>query len=528
MKLDIPIAVLLMLLASSQTADGEIIFNETPSGTLKGRIDLVEERKVIKFLNIPFAKPPTGDLRFRKPEPYGTWEEVREATEFGNICPQSKGVEMVDEIEQRNKGGPGQSEDCLTLNVYIPDDMVMNKPRTVMVWIYGGGFIMGEASSNDGSFIVLQGNVIFVSINYRVGAFGFFSTDDEASPGNYGLMDQILALEWVKENIHAFGGDPSSITLFGESAGGLSISHHLLNIDTEGLFKRVIIQSGSNFGDTEMCRHVRESAMMMGIKIGCVRETTTLDTLNSQELVECLRTKSMEDIVEAQNKVIEVVMESGINCFGATVVDGTIISRPPKDILSEENSKEFDYFRSIDILAGTTSLEGGIFSYLITAMQEAMDFNASEGVPSNVACDIIIPMFTLFSQGQLDAYGSDQVNLKLCERIVGSDKITTGRNIFDFMGDVYFTAPTVRLLDAHSHNNFQSKTYQFLFSLEPKQDVAVERLHWVKGYGSDHGTDELVMFGPDGISKRYGGAFGDISDFRNQMITYWTNFAKTG
>ena len=497
----------------------------TPSGQLRGKIDVVDGRNVLRFLNIPYGKAPTGEKRFTAPEAYGKWQGERDATKFGNICPQSSGVDMASDIVDASRV---PSEDCLFLNIYLADTVVTNANKTVMLWIYGGGFVLGESSAYDGSYLALYGDVIVVTINYRVGAFGFFSTLDKASPGNYGLLDQILAMTWVQQNIRSFGGDPSSVTIFGESAGGLSVSHHLLNTATRGLFKRGIIHSGANFGDTEMCRNVRESALKLGILIGCLNSSTTLHQMNTTQLVQCLRTKSIEELINAQNSVLSgIIIANEVNCFTGTVVDGTVISRHPRNILKEANSPQYNYFRSIDIMAGTTNLEGVIFSYVVDILQYSHSFNQSEGIPASVACDIIIPMFNLHSQGNVD--GRDAVNAELCKRIASvTDKIKTGRNVYDFMGDVYFVLPAVKLLEAHAKGPNTASSYHFLFSLEGLYDMYAVRPYWLRGYGSEHGTDEIIPFGPLGLAKTFQDAFRNISIFRKEMIQYWTNFAKTG
>ncbi len=192
---------------------------------------------------IPFAAPPVGDLRWKAPQPIA-WPGVKQATTFGPACPQP---------ERGDGGGVGapakQAEDCLTLNVFAPAGA---KNLPVMVWIHGGAFRLGFSSSPlyDGAELVRQG-VILVTVNYRLGLLGFFAhpaLTKEARPGepigNYGLMDQLAALQWVQDNIAAFGGDPANVTAFGESAGGSSIIYLLANPRAKGLFTKAIVQSG--------------------------------------------------------------------------------------------------------------------------------------------------------------------------------------------------------------------------------------------------------------------------------------------
>jgi para-nitrobenzyl esterase len=205
-----------------------------------GMIQGVVEEDMMIFKGIPFAAPPVGELRWKAPQPVIPWEGVRAADKFGPSPISGMGAQQ------------DSSEDCLYLNVWTPAKSMKEK-LPVMVWIYGGGFSMGTSSYYDGAPIARQG-VVLVTINYRVGRLGFFAhpalsaENPQHVSGNYGIMDQIAALKWVKENITAFGGDPSKVTIFGESAGGISVSMLCASPLAKGLFRGAISQSGSSFG----------------------------------------------------------------------------------------------------------------------------------------------------------------------------------------------------------------------------------------------------------------------------------------
>jgi para-nitrobenzyl esterase len=211
---------------------------QTAYGKLRG----VFEKGIYVYRGIPFAAPPIGNKRFLPPEEPASWEGIRDAAEFGSRP-----------IQQESPIGSTQptSEDCLFLNVWAPK--YKGKPLPVMVWVYGGAFIMGSSSDSmyDGRVFAEDGGVIFVSMNYRLGIFGFLhlgeiAGEKYASSGNCGLLDQIAALRWVKKNIAAFGGDPDSITVFGESAGAVSVSSLIVMPEANGLFNKAIIQSTSD------------------------------------------------------------------------------------------------------------------------------------------------------------------------------------------------------------------------------------------------------------------------------------------
>jgi len=216
---------------------------KTHSGAVEGK----DDGKVKSFLGIPYAQPPVGDLRWKAPQPVAKWNGVKKAAEFGFHCMQGRVFgDMVFH-------DPGQNEDCLTLNVWVPDKHAEPK-LPVMVWIYGGGFVAGTTSESrqDGSQLAQQG-VIVVSMNYRLGVFGFMVHPELAtesghnSAGNYGLLDQLAALQWVHDNIAAFGGDPASVTIFGESAGSFSVSAQMASPLAKGLFQKAIGESGAAF-----------------------------------------------------------------------------------------------------------------------------------------------------------------------------------------------------------------------------------------------------------------------------------------
>ena len=227
------------------------------SGQLQG----VEADGVISFKGIPFAAPPVGELRWRPPQPTPKWTGVREAKEFGPSCMQGRGFGPPPGAGAPAAQGP--SEDCLYLNVWRPaDSAARNLP--VMVWIFGGGFVGGSSSSpmTSGVPFAKQG-VILVAMNYRVGRFGFFafpalsSERPNENKGNYAYMDQIAALQWVKRNIAAIGGNPNNVTIFGFSAGGVSVHSMLASPQARGLFHKAIVHSGGSRDSVLTARPMR-------------------------------------------------------------------------------------------------------------------------------------------------------------------------------------------------------------------------------------------------------------------------------
>src|SRR5688572_14093675 len=217
------------------------------AGVTGGRVSGVVTSGIAAFKGIPFAAPPVGELRWKAPQPVPAWTGVKAATTFAPGCIQDVGLAKL-------FGAPDAiSEDCLYLNVWTPAKAVSER-LPVMVWIYGGSFTGGMTSipAYDGTPLAEKG-VVLVSVAYRVGAFGFLShpelsQESGKGSGNYGLQDQIAGLRWVKDNIARFGGDPNRVTIFGESAGGMSVSMLAASPAAKGLFHRAISQSGGHFG----------------------------------------------------------------------------------------------------------------------------------------------------------------------------------------------------------------------------------------------------------------------------------------
>ena len=227
----------LLQLALSQTPSVVI---HTRNGGVRGTVEEISGSTFTSFKGIRFAKPPGGSLRFRPPQPNGNWHGVLDATTFAPICPQTL-TSYVPAVTVN--GTDMRDEDCLHLNIYVSGDVAQNRSELlpVMLYIHSGGLTIGTARSYPGDLLVTQAEpIILVTIQYRLGIFGFFSSGDSEIPGNAGFLDQVLALQWVQDNIEAFGGDKSRVAIFGESAGAQSILQHLVSPLSAGLFRRQV------------------------------------------------------------------------------------------------------------------------------------------------------------------------------------------------------------------------------------------------------------------------------------------------
>ncbi|PIK55601.1 putative acetylcholinesterase isoform X2 [Apostichopus japonicus] len=326
--------------AQSVTTSNGVVFGQAVAFN-RSSPPLVDT-SIHEFLGVPYAKPPIGDLRFRKPEAVDDWSEPWNATFFRPRCWQ---------LAVERNGTDPQDEDCLYLNVWSPDVTRQNIP--VMVWIHGGGFVEGASSdlNFDGKVLVAMNDVIMVSMNYRLNAFGFLATGDDELKGNYGLWDQNEALKWIKQNIAAFGGDPNNISLFGQSAGGASVGHHLIAQQSWDYFHRALLISGNMMSpwglETDIAK-ARSDAFLLGRLIGCA------DGLTSAELVTCLRTKDAKEISAAANGVLLTTT----NVIPTVpVIDGEFITADPRLLLANGNFKQCSVIVGIHCTSEHTSRE---------------------------------------------------------------------------------------------------------------------------------------------------------------------------
>lgn len=311
--------------------------------TRSGKLEGTEGDGILSFKGIPYAAAPLGPLRFRPPQPAEAWQGVRPATAFGPAASQNAS------LVERLLGGtmPVTSEDSLTLNVWTPalDDAA----RPVLVWIHGGGFTTGSGATPwyDGSRTARGGDVVVVTINYRLGALGFLylaevdgATEAHASSGNTGILDQVAALEWVRDNIAAFGGDPGNVTVFGESAGAMSVGTLLGVPAAQGLFHRAILESGAAHNVYEAATAAAHTAEM-------------LDALGVSSLGE-LEAVPVERILAASSHLGEETAARGL--LFQPVVDGAAVPRHPLDAIAAGSAAD------VPVLIGTTLDEWALFA----------------------------------------------------------------------------------------------------------------------------------------------------------------------
>ncbi|XP_045187887.2 carboxylesterase 5A-like [Mercenaria mercenaria] len=459
-------------------------------------------QNVHEYLGIPFAKPPVGELRFRKPEPMTSLPSPFYAQSHGAICPQITMTPVDVEAEQ--------SEDCLFLNVYVPDRPA-DKPtgHAVMVWIYGGGFVEGASNFYDCSTLSIAGNIIVVTINYRLNVFGFLNTGDENARGNFGLWDQHSALQWVHDNIGDFGGDNQRVTIAGESAGAMSVMTQAITPGNRGLFQRAIAQSGSmSMPVLDFERDGLKDTITLAGSLGC-------ETDSMVDLMRCLREKSVDEYLTAVYSLLSNVSYS-------PVLDNDFIKVNPRYIakMSEIRSlDEIEFFRSVDILSGFNAFEGALFLPFIMDPTKIENMQPTRQEMKRQYLPAAMNM--LYRTGFADEI-MNLVEAHYTNWSNPDDFHSIRLQITKLLGDASFGVPAVEMARLHK---ISSASRNFMYHFAPKPSVRLlPTPTWIPG--SNHADEIGFIFGSPNLGVGDGNAW--ETDLIIKMITYWTNFIKSG
>ncbi|XP_058251801.1 neuroligin-2-like isoform X2 [Hemibagrus wyckioides] len=464
---------------------------------------------VEQYLGVPYATPPIGDRRFQPPEAPGSWPEVRNATQFAPVCPQNLHgvlpeimlpVWFTDSLDVAATYIQNQSEDCLYLNVYVPteDDIRDRRKKPVMLFIHGGSYMEGTGNMFDASVLAAYGNVIVVTMNYRLGVLGFLSTGDQSAKGNYGLLDQIQALRWLNENIGHFGGDPERITIFGSGAGATCINLLILSHHSEGLFQRAIAQSGSAISSWSINYQPLKYTKILARKVGCSYSETA-------DLVDCLRRKSFRELVDQD------IQPARYHVAFGPVVDGDVVPDDP-EILMQQGE-----FLNYDLLIGVNQGEG--LKFVDDGGSES-----EEGI-SAAAFDYTISNFVDNLYGYPEGKDILRETIKFmytdwADRDNGEMRRKTLLALFT---DHQWVAPAVAT--AKLHADYQSPVYFYTFYHHCQTETRPE---WAD---AAHGDEIPYVFGVPmiGATDLFPCNFSKNDVMLSAVVmTYWTNFAKTG
>ncbi|XP_066292386.1 fatty acyl-CoA hydrolase precursor, medium chain-like [Branchiostoma lanceolatum] len=502
--------MLLMLLAcllakaAAESGDGGRTV-PTTGGDVRGAVQYIKDlpdKPIHTFLGIPYAAPPVGNLRFRAPQPAAPWEGVRDATKPGPYCPQGPVIFHLFPFKLHHYDF---DEDCLTLNIETPT-VEKDAELPVMLWIHGGALAMGMGYVAPFAALAAQQDVVVVTINYRLGALGFLSTGDENAPGNFGFLDQVAAMAWVQENIRNFGGDPDRVTIFGESAGGVSVGSQVVSPLGKGLFRRAISQSGT-YNTMKVEQKPLQIATILADEVGCEAKDTAL-------LVDCLRQKTQDEVVQGCERMMKLRSGEWGKYFFATL-DGTFFPEHPKDLQNQGQANEVDY------LLGVNNHEYGF------VMPSMVNPNFGQGMTED---NFIRELEQLIERNYP---GTKKDSIVAAAREVyrdhdnPDDPMAVQHQYTLFSGDQMFVAPTVDTAGEHAESG--SKVYLYELHYTPSSHSAT-RSEWV---GCDHGDDLPSMSGWPflDIHLTAGGVLPfspEDRKFSRDIMTYWANFARTG
>lgn len=475
-------AIALLLFWSSRDSGdkiGDIV--RIDSGSIAGKT----ENGVREFLGIPYAAPPVGDLRWKPTQPAPTWDETKKTDSFGPSCPQPSlsSLGFTGEMFMEDPGA--MSEDCLTLNVWTAAASQKDK-LPVMVWIYGGGFFAGSSSEPryDGVSLAKEG-VVLVTFNYRLGPLGFLahpalsSESPTGTSGNYGLMDQIAALKWVKDNIEEFGGDPNNVTIFGQSAGGVSVTALMASPQASHLFEKAIAESGG------VPQQIRERANQVGkmesMETQGVQLAGKLGVAQNDDAAKTLRAKSWQEIIDAASG-------GGWSAGGGTTdnlsVDGDVLVKQPWQVFMDGEQA------SVPFMTGTVRDESSVFAHT-SGIDTAEEFQAK-----------VSSEFGPYSQSILQLYPINDITTpeQAAAQFIDDEFILTARDM------------------VRAQARIQPGTYFYQFT-------QVSSKGRTNNMGAFHTSELPYVF----HTPASAGGFDPTDEEVSRMIRdYWTNFAKNG
>ncbi len=459
----------------------------TTTGELRGFV----QDGVNTYLGIPYAKPPTGSLRYKPPQPQPKWNGVFNAYAYGPVCPQ-----VFDPVEM-DPGENVHTENCLTLNIWAPATAAAKK--AVMVFIHGGGFVAGgnKETLYDGSDLAVKGDVILVNLNYRLGLLGFLDFTaiggpEYADSANNGLRDQLLALQWLQDNIAAFGGDPQNVTVFGESAGAASVSALLATENPQRYFKRAIIMSGSPLHTADVSLSIAELIRdESGIKSALIwKYAPTVGITYIQDQVSKAVGSPLSDLL-----------------FAPTYGSANTFKRSPLEAAQQGATQ------GIDLMIGSMANELTYWEFYDTATDHICDQTLSDNLVTAIdpaQADRVKELYDLYRQDPEFAGYSE------------------GELILRMEGDYVFRLPALQLAEAQATNG-NTYLYQVDYPVN-LPDYPCQNNH------SPHGSELPFVFGK--ITEVSGTDFiglpRDAQDtavrqrLMDEMMSAWLNFAKTG
>ncbi|XP_072380976.1 para-nitrobenzyl esterase-like [Diabrotica undecimpunctata] len=473
--------------------DDLVVTLANPIGKIRGHIlQSQNEHDIYAFQDVPYAQPPIGQSRFKPPVALNNWDGIVDTTSNTKICPQ------MPRSTSTIVTGLIETEDCLVLNIYSPVKPGSDSSLPVYFWIHGGSFFEGSGGiSQFNPKYFLEQNIVVVTINYRLGALGFLTLNDNNIPGNLGIKDQNLALKWVSENIHLFGGNPNNVVLGGEGSGAISVGYHLLSKSSKGLFSAVIQQSGSSLNIFGNQIGYRDRAFELGRRVN-----SSFNSNNNTELMEHLQSVPFSDIIRAQ---------AG---FRSNEKIGFLKGEYWKPVVEDPNSSdsfvtgpmledfENGNFNLVPVLMGYNSEES--LTELVATDEEEYESDARkvDQLPSLIANDKLnIPQKNKAKAG------------KAIKAIYTESKFLENKTAFvRYSSDVAYIHPLLRQAEATAK---YTPVYLYKFSYALEDSV-------IEGTGKvGHGVD-LAYFWDSPVVP----APTVDENIRKSLVKFWVNFIK--
>ena len=478
------LALLFVTIGSSQ------IIIRTDKGFVSGKEEVIDGRTVYSYLGIPYVQPPIGNLRFMPPKPLtSSWNGVLNGSQFKNSCPQFTPIVGVPPNSPQSK----INEDCLYINVFTTKPSAAAN-MSVLVWIHGGGFIVGSGANWQMQTLAATQGIVIVTMNYRLGAFGFLTSghdnpSNHSIPPNLGILDQQMALQWVQNNIEDFGGNKDAVTLAGFSAGAFSAGLHIVIPSSQGLFRSAIMNSAgvldthtyNNMGDA------RSAFLKFAKQAGC-NSTTTHDAIT-----QCVRNLSVQQILKATPQML--LQDFG---FCSVTVDGKLVPKNPRTLWAAGQ------FNKGKLLIGVSAQDGYI------------------NVPAVISRPAFITSVGYFFTRVYNSQGRTAIINRYTNYIDINSPLSNGYMLGELSTDCIFVAPVDFVAQYHS---VYSPTYVYVFSHRTIEDG------YSKPYmGATHGVDIPYIFGypirkPKEFLSNYTTAEADLS---RDIMALWGNFIRTG
>ncbi|CAD6205731.1 GSCOCT00009989001.2-RA-CDS [Cotesia congregata] len=453
------------------------------------------------FEGVPYAEPPLGALRFRDPEPIRPWSGTLFAGRIEGNC-----MAYLHEKMAVNGDRVEGTEDCLYLNIYTPENKTMSRMLPVLFYMHGGSFQFGTGNRAESRYIMNR-DVVFVSVNYRLGPFGFLSTEDEVVPGNMGLKDQSLAIKWVKNHIEAFGGDPNRITLVGLSAGGASVQYHYLSPMSRGLFHAGISISGTALDCWAQTENSLEKSKKLASILGC-------PTTNTSSMVECLRTRPGKGISQAVGE-FQPWLFNPLTAFGPVIERKSpkaFINRPPVEIIINGDVADLPWMTTLVSEEGL--YPGAEFAGDEELMKE-LDSNWNRIIPYLLEFNFTVPV----SEHQ-------EVAQKIREYYLGSRKVDKKSimSVIHMVGDRLFAVDAEKAARMMAEAN-KSPVWFSLYSFRKPDSLSDLFIPSKPNLGVSHADDlRLVLNDP----RRPEITDGKSLAMQKVLLDIWISFATDG